>query len=111
MDSLSFTTVYDGLSDVLQNDVVIEPAIQNELSHTNFKCRATWDTGAQRTVITPRVVKALQLLPVSIGKAHTPSGEYDAPIGTLILGILFLLFLLFYSLYDMFKSIFFGGSR
>lgn len=32
-------------------------------------------------------------------------------IGTLILGIVFSLFLLFYSLYDMFKSIFFGGSR
>ena len=32
-------------------------------------------------------------------------------LGTLILGIVFSLFLLFYSLYDMFKSIFFGGSR
>lgn len=39
---------------------------------------ALWDTGATCSVITKKVVENLHLKPVSVSKAHTPSGEYEA---------------------------------
>ena len=72
----SFTTRYNGLSNVLKNDVAI--AMPSENVNLNKKWEAIWDTGATSTVITKAVVDELGLKPVSMGTATTPQGSYTA---------------------------------
>lgn len=47
---------------------------------TIFKARAIWDTGASTSMITKRVVSALQLQPVGYQTARTPLGEHQVKI-------------------------------
>ena len=72
----SFTTRYNGLSNVLKNEVSI--AMPSASVDLNQKWVALWDTGASNTVITKSVVDALALKPVSMGVATTPQGTYNA---------------------------------
>ncbi len=74
---LCFTSRYKGTSLVLRNRVAIE---SNGCNSTNkeMKWGAIWDTGATRSVITKNVVEALNLKPVSVGRAATPQGEYNS---------------------------------
>lgn len=72
----SFITTYNGLSNVLKNDVSISNI--NEKNPPNEKWKSLWDTGATNTVITPNVVKKLNLKPVSVKEAATPQGRYKA---------------------------------
>ena len=74
----SFITVYNnGYSNVLKNEVGILPHPSNN-NPGEKKWISIWDTGATSTVITKKVVDELGLIPVSIGHAKTPQGEYHA---------------------------------
>lgn len=71
-----FTSRCKGLNNCLKNSVLI-----NSTEKTSLPVRqwvALWDTGATRSVITKKVVDALELKPVTMQKACTPSGEYEA---------------------------------
>lgn len=59
-------------------------------------CEAVWDTGSFTTVISPSVVKALELVPMGKSVVHTANGAYLAnrysvdvmlPNGMLIQGV------------------------
>lgn len=68
-----FTSQYDAHSNCLKNSVMIAASPSSSVPQSNWI--AIWDTGATSSVITRKVVEALGLKPVSIAKAHTPSGE------------------------------------
>lgn len=78
MPGMSFTSKYNGLSKELKNEVFIEASPYLESINPTQKWTALWDTGANCSVITNKVVQALGLKPVSVRKAATPSGTYDA---------------------------------
>lgn len=77
MAGLCFTSRYDGMSLVLKNRVAIGTPGYNATNKT-MEWGALWDTGATGSVITKKVVEALDLKPVSISRAATPQGEYEA---------------------------------
>lgn len=68
-----FTSRYDVLSNSLKNTVMISASPSNSVPQDNWI--ALWDTGANCSVITKKVVESLNLKPVSIKRARTPSGE------------------------------------
>lgn len=74
----SFTVAYHGLTNVLKVDVQITPNLVDLCNIKSNNWVSLWDTGATKTVITKRVVDALNLKPVSMGTARTPQGQYDA---------------------------------
>lgn len=58
----AFTTVAKGLSNVLVNDVLVFPYSSTPpASVTKFK--AIWDTGATKSVVSPKLVTQLSLIP------------------------------------------------
>ena len=79
MPGMSFTTTYSGLSNVLKNEVLIAAYPYDGAIPPPKKWVALWDTGANCSVITHDVVTALDLKPVTVRRAATPSGVYDAP--------------------------------
>ena len=75
----SFTVTYKGLSKVLRTNVNISPnGDATGIDTSKAPWVSLWDTGANRTVITQKVVDDLNLKPVSKGKAATPQGTYEA---------------------------------
>lgn len=75
----SFTVTYSGRSNVLNARVNITPNNDADgVDMSSMPWISLWDTGATKTVITKRVVQALGLKPVSVGKATTPQGTYNA---------------------------------
>jgi predicted aspartyl protease len=83
-----FTSRYDhGLSLVLANEVNIAPASLEPIGSrslrlpvNSIKAVAIWDTGATNTAITPRIVKQLNLLPISMTRVSTAGGLIDTPV-------------------------------
>lgn len=74
MESLSaFTLKANGTLFVLNTDVTISSK-DNDIA-IEKKYRGIWDTGASKTSIDKRVVKELNLKPVSIGTLKTANGE------------------------------------
>lgn len=78
MDIVSFTTVYDGLSNVLKNKVKISEVVENNSRGSINEYISIWDTGATKTVITEKVANDLNLKPVSVSRVSTPQGSYNA---------------------------------
>lgn len=74
----SFTTTYNGLSNVLKNEVAVSTPDSNSKTEIDKKWLALWDTGATNTVITKSVIDFLHLSPVSVSIASTPQGKYEA---------------------------------
>jgi hypothetical protein len=68
----SFTTIYNGLSRVLRNDVELESAIGQK---ERIKITALWDTGAGISLIRPDVAQRLHLLSVSMTTISTPTSK------------------------------------
>lgn len=97
-DFTAFTVRGNGLLRVLISDLSIRPAVsmpQTPASPPVFRGRAIWDTGATRTCITPDVVKALALEPISVTEVHGVSGRFETgvykvdiilPNGVVVLG-------------------------
>lgn len=76
----SFTTTYNGLSRVLQNEVYIsadfDPSSEKIKlkDHKAKKYKAIWDTGATGTAITQKVVDECALKPIGVVNVHTAAG-------------------------------------
>lgn len=77
MPGVSFTTSYNGYSNVLNNDVHIGAHIDDTPKMHSQKWVALWDTGATNSVITKSVIDTLGLKPVMKTSASTPQGTYD----------------------------------
>lgn len=77
--SQAFTVAYPTISRTLNAPVHIAAAgFLTSTSPKAFEFHSLWDTGANVSVITRRVVDALNLMPVSKGRASTPQGEYES---------------------------------
>lgn len=65
-----------GLRNVLITDVTV---LIPDIFENPFNTRGIWDTGATGTVITQKVVDALQLQPTGYTTVHTAGGIVDSP--------------------------------
>ena len=74
--SHSMTLKATGLRNVLITDVTV---LIPDIFENPFNTRAIWDTGATGTVITQKVVDALQLQPTGYTTVHTAGGIVDSP--------------------------------
>ena len=75
---VAFTTSYNGISNVLQNEALVGKAFNPSSTAKppeSKKFTAIWDTGATGTVITRKVVDDCGLKPIGVAKVHTASGE------------------------------------
>ena len=72
----AFTTFFSQKSTVLYNQVKIAFAISQAMGFREF--RAIWDTGAEATVVTERVVSQCGLKPTGMRQIVTASGVQDA---------------------------------
>jgi predicted aspartyl protease len=79
--SLTFTSSYNRISNVLINEVLITKAFnptQSAIDTFSSKCKkyhAIWDTGATGTVITNKVIQKCNLHPIGIVEVHGISGR------------------------------------
>ena len=74
MQAYSFTTTFNGLSNVLYNDCHVSLWEQGKQTKMHpFK--AIWDTGATASVISRAVVDTCQLKPIGFGKVYHAQGE------------------------------------
>lgn len=64
---MCFTTRYKGMSNVLENEVII---INTLSKNKKIKVKAIWDTGATHTSITKSVADALGLVPIDKIEVH-----------------------------------------
>ncbi len=55
---LAFTQKYNGLASVIVREMII----QNVYNNKSIKCRAIWDTGAEKTTITQEIADRLDVL-------------------------------------------------
>lgn len=74
--SHSMTLKATGLTNVLITDVTV---LMPDVFETPYNTRGIWDTGATGTVITQKVVDALQLQPTGYTTVHTAGGIVDSP--------------------------------
>jgi len=85
MSTQAFTITYGGIVRSLHSRFGVFP---HELHNTkdlpqkydDLKWDALWDTGAENTVITKKIVNALSLSPVSQCIMYTPQGSCDANV-------------------------------
>lgn len=63
----TFNKEYDGLADSIITNAIVMPAVELKedglFPHYHYTDNAAWDTGAQFTFISPRIVDALHLTP------------------------------------------------
>ena len=75
----TFNKVYDGLADAIITNAIVMPAIElkdgEKFPPYYYTDNAAWDTGAQFTFISPRVVDALGLTPCREGEIMGIGGE------------------------------------
>jgi len=84
----AFSVTYGGIVRELLTDVEIThpSALIPDLKDKNFsKFKAVWDTGATNTVITKKIVEALELVPT--GKAEMFSVNKKSTVDTYIIDI------------------------
>jgi hypothetical protein len=87
--SKSFTTQYNGISNVLQNEVLISQAFdpKDTLELPAFKkFLAIWDTGATNTVISEEVIKQCDLKPIGMVEVHHTGGS--EPVETFLINVI-----------------------
>ena len=74
----AFVARYDALVNELRTKVKVLPHGAPEQKAIELTC--LWDTGAQFSVITPRVADILGLDAVDLKKAYTANGIYETPV-------------------------------
>jgi len=77
-ESRAFTSVYNGMSNVLINDVGVIEAFDPRITsppQSTKSFKAVWDTGATNSAISSRVVAECQLVPSGKINVSTPSGS------------------------------------
>lgn len=67
----AFTSKYEGLSNKLINEVILEQKGSSKL------CLAQWDTGASGSCVSEDVINDLGLIPIGMQTMQTPSGSKD----------------------------------
>jgi predicted aspartyl protease len=82
---VAFTTVYNGVSRVLINEVYIASAIKSSSKQIkrppdSKQYKALWDTGATGSVITRKVVQECGLKPIGIANVHHTKGIAKSPV-------------------------------
>ncbi|MAF43100.1 MAG: hypothetical protein CMI54_02875 [Parcubacteria group bacterium] len=83
----AFTTSYNGISRVLQNEVHIAEAFNpssitgtiSPASRGGIKYSAIWDTGATNTIITRKVVSKLGLKQIGVTQLETANDKKHSP--------------------------------
>jgi len=92
----SFTSKYGGPSNVLKNKIKIAPVFDpsgqritdiDSALKSSQDWDALWDTGATNSVITPQVISAFGLQPVSKKRMATPHGTQEADCYYVNLGL------------------------
>jgi predicted aspartyl protease len=83
--AVAFTTIYDGLSNVLRNKVYISQAFtpssrQIQIPSAAKEYDALWDTGATSSVITRKVVDECGLKPIGMAVVHHAKGRTTTPV-------------------------------
>ena len=76
MNVYAFTSTYDKISNVLQNEVVISQPNGFNIAEPEKKWMSLWDTGSTCTAITKKVVDELGLQPFKVVPAYTAEGTY-----------------------------------
>lgn len=78
----TFNKGYDSLADAIITNAIVMPAVElkegDELPPYYYTDNAAWDTGAQFTFISPRVVDALGLMPFREGEIMGIGGDQTA---------------------------------
>ena len=74
----AFIAKYDTLVNELRTKIKVLPHDAPESSAIELTC--LWDTGAQFSVITPRIAEILGLDAVDLKKAYTANGIYETPV-------------------------------
>lgn len=68
----TFNKEYDGLADAIITNAIVMPAVElkegEKFPPYYYTDNVAWDTGAQFSFISPRVVEALELQPYREGK-------------------------------------------
>ncbi len=85
---IAFTSKADRLMSVLSSEVVVSNVIDNivEKPSVSQKYYAIWDTGANGSVITKKVVEECELLPIDIVQVNTVGGVRNSNV--FLIGIL-----------------------
>ena len=78
----SFRKEYEALADAIKSHVVVTDAVEigadAPLPSYYYSESATWDTGAQFTFISPRIVEALGLKPSGRGRFMGIGGDQES---------------------------------
>ena len=78
----AFTMRYDGLASVLVREMII----QNVYNNKSIKCRAIWDTGAEKTTIIQEIANNIeciatdQILTKGVGSEPKKVNVYDVSV-------------------------------
>jgi len=86
----SFTTIFDRITGALITDIHVTKAFypeKKEKFEKPISIKGLWDTGATGSVITQKVVDALQLKAISMTKVNTASGESIQPVYLVGIGL------------------------
>lgn len=81
----AFTTAYDGLTNVIQNDIGISNPSNNRfinipISQPSLTVKGVWDTGASSSCISKQVAQTLGLVPTSKTIISTANGEFETNV-------------------------------
>ena len=78
----TFNKEYDGLADAIITNAIVMPAVElkegEKFPPYYYTDNAAWDTGAQFTFISPRLVEALELKPYREGVIMGIGGDQTA---------------------------------
>lgn len=84
----AFTQRYNGITDVLKTECIVYPAFDPKVQRLPDGCKVEclWDTGATNSVISARLVKALNLKP--IGKVTISHAQGQTDVNTYLINIM-----------------------
>jgi hypothetical protein len=84
----AFTQRYNGITDVLKTECIVYPAFEPKVQRFPDGCKVEclWDTGATNSVISARLVKALNLKP--IGKVTISHAQGQTDVNTYLINIM-----------------------
>jgi len=73
----AFTVTYPVRTSVIATKIEIQPCQLLMKSNLHMQARAVWDTGATRSVISSRLVEALELIPIGITQVSGVHGTMN----------------------------------
>lgn len=84
----AFTQRYEGLTNVLRTECIVYPAFDPNSGQVPNHCKimCLWDTGATNSVISARLVQALQLKPS--GKARVSHAQGSTVVNTYMVNVM-----------------------